>query len=137
MLRPVTPLRDPAIIDSAIDDFINNPEATSLRSAHEMSETAYKKVEIENNYFVTAITKSLDLDSANKPRQGFPKTYSPNGYIDVLKTSFVLENKMILGNRVIPFITPRTCEIDMEEDFEFIEWQINKNDEIIKKLFGG
>jgi hypothetical protein len=35
----------------------------------------------------------------------------------------------------MPFITPMSYEIDAEEDFEYLEWQINRNDEIIRKLF--
>ena len=134
-LRPVVPLRDPEIVDSAIDAFINNTEATSLRSAHEMSETAYKKFEIEGECFKTVGSNSFELDALNEPRQKFPKTYNPNGYVDVLKASFILRNNKIHGNRVMPFITPRSYEIDTEEDFEFLEWQINRNDDIIKVLF--
>ena len=134
-LRPVVPLRDSRIIDSAIEAFINNTEATSLRSAHEMSETAYKKFEIEGNYFKAVGSDSFELDALNEPRQKYFKTYDPNGYVDVLKTSFVLSENKIHGNRVMPFITPMSYEIDAEEDFEYLEWQINRNDEIIRKLF--
>ena len=134
-LRPVVPLRDSRIIDSAIEAFINNTEATSLRSAHEMSETAYKKFEIEGNYFKAVGSDSFELDALNEPRQKYFKTYDPNGYVDVLKTSFVLSENKIHGNRVMPLITPMSYEIDAEEDFEYLEWQINRNDEIIKKLF--
>lgn len=134
-LRPVVPLRDPRIIDYAIDSFINNTEATSLRSAHEMSETAYKKFEIEGDYFKAVGSNSFELDALNEPRQKYPKTYNPNGYVDVLKTSFILRNNKIHGNRVMPFITPRSYEVDTKEDFEFLEWQINKDDDIIKYLF--
>ena len=134
-LRPVVPLRDSRIIDSAIEAFINNTEATSLRSAHEMSETAYKKFEIESNYFKAVGSDSFELDALNEPRQKYFKTYDPNGYVDVLKTSFVLSENKIHGNRVMPFITPMSYEIDAEEDFEYLEWQINRNDEIIRKLF--
>ena len=41
-LRPTTPLRDPDLIDRAIDKIKNNKEATSLRSGQEMDECPYK-----------------------------------------------------------------------------------------------
>lgn len=135
-LRPVVPLRDPKVIDAGIDAFINNAEATSLRSAHEMSETAYKKFEIKNDYFKAMGSNSFELDAMNDPRQNFPKTYDPNGYVDVLKTSFIVKNNRMHGNRVMPFITPKSYEVDTEEDFEFLEWKINKDDTIVKTLFG-
>ena len=136
-LRPTTPLRDPSILDSAIEKFMNNAEATSLRSAHEMSETAYKQFELEGKYFKTICTSSFDLDDANNSRQSFPKTYSPNGYVDILRTSHILENHLLHGNRVMGYVTDFVIEVDTIDDFEFLEWQINKNDEIIMKLFEG
>jgi CMP-N,N'-diacetyllegionaminic acid synthase len=136
-LRPTTPLRDPSVLDNAIEKFMNNAEATSLRSAHEMAETAYKQFEIEGKYFKTICTGSFDLDDANNSRQSFPKTYTPNGYVDILRTSHILENHLLHGNRVMDYVTDFTIEVDTLDDFEFIEWQINKNDEIIKKLFVG
>jgi|TARA_B100001971_G_C18018588_1_gene446177 N-acylneuraminate cytidylyltransferase len=75
------------------------------------------------------------IDTLNEPRQKFPKTYNPNGYVDVLKTSFILSNNKLHGNRVMPFITPRSYEIDSEEDFEFLEWQISNNIDLHNKLF--
>ena len=136
-LRPTTPYRDPSILDSAIEIFMNNAEATSLRSAHEMSETAYKQFELEDKYFKTICTGSFDLDKANNSRQSFPKTYSPNGYVDILRTSHILENHLLHGNQVMGYITGFAIEVDTTDDFAFLEWQINKNDGIIKNLFKG
>jgi len=131
-LRPTTPLRDPSVLDNAIEKFMNNVEATSLRSAHEMSETAYKQFELEGKYFKTICTGSLDLDDANNSRQSFPKTYSPNGYVDILRTSHILENHLLHGNRVMGYVTDYTIEVDIEEDFEFLEWQMSKNNNYVK-----
>ena len=126
-LRPTTPLRDPSILDSAIEKFMNNEEATSLRSAHEMAETAYKQFELEGKYFKTICSGSLDLDDANNSRQSFLKTYSPNGYVDILGTSHILENHLLHGNRVMGYVTDFAIEVDTIDDFEFLEWQINKS----------
>ena len=134
-LRPTTPLRDPKVIDNAIRKFMNSKEATSLRSAHEMPETAYKQFELEGKYFKTICSGSLDLDDANNSRQSFPKTYTPNGYVDILKTSHILENHLLHGNRVMGYLTDYTIEVDTIDDFEYLEWQTNKNNQIIKKLF--
>ena len=136
-LRPTTPFRDPDILDNAIEQFMKNREATSLRSGHEMSETAYKQFEVEGKYFKTICTGSFNLDDANKSRQSFPKTFSPNGYVDILRTSHILENHLLHGNRVMGYITDFAIEVDTIDDFEFLQWKIDKNDEIIKKLFKG
>lgn len=135
-LRPTTPLRNPKIIDKAIEKLIANLEATALRSAHEMPETAYKQFELEDGYFKTIYTGSFELEESNKSRQTYPKTYSPNGYVDVLRTSFVLDNHILHGNAVMAYITNLTIEVDTVEDFEFLEWQISRNDDLLNKLFG-
>ena len=134
-LRPTTPLRDPGVLDDAIRKFANNKEATSLRSAHEMPESAYKQFEMDDKYFKTIFTGAFDLDDANKGRQSFPLTYAPNGYIDILKTSHILSKNLLHGNRVMGYITDNTIEVDTEEDFVFLEWQGNKNNKFIKTLF--
>jgi N-acylneuraminate cytidylyltransferase len=135
-MRPTTPLRDPALIDDAITGFMGHPEATSLRSVHEMSESAYKAFEIgANGWFVRLGTNDSALDSANNARQKFPKTYAANGYVDVLRSDFVRQSGSIHGNRVLPFITPPVVEVDSPEDFDLLEFQALRNSGIINKLF--
>src|SRR3989344_426118 len=41
-LRPTTPLRDPALIDSAVENLISSPDATCLRSGFETREYPHK-----------------------------------------------------------------------------------------------
>lgn len=136
-LRPTTPLRDPRIIEHAIQMFVNNSQATALRSAHEMPETAYKQFELdaETAYFKTIREGVFDLDQANMSRQAFPKTYAPNGYVDVLRTSFIRTHNLLHGNRVIGYVTPLSIEVDAEEDFEYLEWLMSKNKNIMHTLF--
>jgi len=135
-LRPTTPLRDPKIIDTAIEVIQNDPKSTALRSVQEMSESAYKTFEEDNGYLKTICNGSFELDAANGPRQAFRKTYTANGYVDVIKSTFVLENKMILGNKVIAFLTPAILEIDNEEDFNYLTYQANQNRDLIDGLIG-
>ena len=134
-LRPSTPLRNPEIIDSAVKMFISQfNDITSLRSMHEMSESAYKTCEIIDG-FIKHVGGSCDADAGNLPRQNFPKTYQPNGYIDIVKTDYILNAKRLFGDKSIAFITEHTSEIDSIEDFDYIEFQIQKKREIYKELF--
>jgi N-acylneuraminate cytidylyltransferase len=135
-LRPTTPLREPKHIDAAIELMRQNNNATSLRSVHEMSETAYKTVEIDRDYLKCICSGSFDLDATNQPRQVFPKTYIANGYVDIYKSSYVVKNKKILGNKVIAYVTPRIFEVDTLEDFDYLEYQVAKEPTIANKLFG-
>ena len=137
-IRPTTPLRDPEIIEKAITFFINNQKnSTSVRSVHPMSESAYKTFEINSDGLLAHIgTKDVELDEANNARQEFPKTYVANGYVDLISTEFVLKSKKIHGNRVLPFITPITHEIDTLDDIDLLEFHLTKNKNFFTKVFG-
>lgn len=134
-LRPTTPLRKVQIVDAAVSRILTEPESTALRSVHEMSESSYKTFEMENKLLKTAFNGSLELDLTNSGRQLFPKTYSANGYVDVLKSSFILKNHKIHGNKVIAFETTVVYEIDTTDDFDFIEYQLMRNNSYIKNFF--
>ncbi len=137
LIRPTTPLRDPIFLDNAFKALSDCPKRTSLRSVHEMSESAYKTFEISNDKKLSCVfSKSVDIDPSNNARQSFPKTYIGNGYIDLLKTKFIRKNNSLYGTNVLPFITPTTYEIDNEEDFNLIEYQLNsKSSSFLEKLF--
>jgi CMP-N,N'-diacetyllegionaminic acid synthase len=135
-LRPTTPLRDVKVVDAAVRAMISDYDSTALRSVQEMPESAYKCFEIVNGLLKSIGTASFELDAANRARQGFPKTYKANGYVDVLKSSFVLEHHMIHGNRVLGFMTPPAVEVDSLDEFELLEYQIGRDNQIFNSLFG-
>jgi CMP-N-acetylneuraminic acid synthetase len=136
-IRPTTPLRDPSVLSKAIEMFFNKQdELTSLRSVHEMSESAYKSFEVNDKGFLSTIG-SIDCgDKANLPRQAFPKTYVANGYIDVLDPNFILKENKLHGDKILAFQTPVVTEVDSIEDLEYLEWQITKQPQLLKTLFG-
>jgi|SRR3972149_4150564 len=134
-LRPTTPLRDIEIVDKAIENFLQRQDFTALRSVHEMSESAYKTFEIENNILKTVFTRSTQLDASNVARQLFPKTYSANGYIDILKSSYILENNRIHGDNVMAYVTSKVTEVDTYDDFELLEYELEKDPRLYNKLF--
>lgn len=134
-LRPTTPLREINYVDMAIDLIKKTKYASALRSVHEMSESAYKAFEIEGDYLKSIGSNSFALDASNDPRQSFNKTYQANGYVDVIKTEYVIKNNKLHGDRVIAFITPRVVEVDMPGDFDYLEYQMAKNPVVVKKLF--
>ncbi len=135
-LRPTTPFRTPEIVDLGIKLLLDDHAATALRSVHEMPETAYKSVERNGDYLITAFSRQADMDAANGPRQSYPPTYSPNGYVDVLRTGSVIHNGCLHGDKVYGFVTPSVIEVDCENDFEFLEFEKSRRPEIIDTLFG-
>ena len=113
----------------------NDRTATALRSFHEMSESAYKMMEIENKYLKRFGSSSFDLDEANNPRQKFSKTYKPNGYVDVIVSSYVTKNHKIHGDKVLAYISEYVVEVDDTTDFDYLEYQIASNKLLYDRLF--
>lgn len=135
-IRPTTPLRLPSLIDKAITSFQGAKQATALRSVHEMSESAYKTFELAPGGQLKRVgSDTTELDAANNARQQFPSTYVANGYVDVLSTAFIRKTRLLHGNWVMPFVTPLAPEVDSEEDFAFIEYQMSREPSFAAELF--
>lgn len=135
-LRPTTPFRDPYIIDNAIELYIRKKDYSSLRSVHEMPESAYKTFEkAANEQLISVFTKSKNIENSNNARQSFPKTYVANGYVDIISTDHLLKNKKLHGENVFAFETKPTHEVDIESDFQFLEFLLQKNPKIKSQLF--
>ena len=135
-MRPTTPLRDPHLIDAAVQAFLDAPPATALRSVHEMSESAYKTFEIAPGGQLKRVgSDSTALDGANNARQQYPRTYVANGYVDVLSTAFIRRTGLIHGDHVIPFVTPPVVEVDTEDDFVHLELQLARTPHILERIF--
>lgn len=129
ILRPTTPLRKAEVVSEAIRWFIDRSkgillppgQVDSLRSVHEMSESAWKCFEIHQERLVPLRSYTV----CNLPRQKVTSTYHPNGYVDIIHASN-LYNNTVYGTNILAYITPRTTEIDTIEDLEYIRWEVNK-----------
>jgi CMP-N,N'-diacetyllegionaminic acid synthase len=126
-LRPTTPLRDPVHIDYAIERIQSDSTATALRSAHPCSESPFKWFRKNEGGYLTSLTsEETSLDRFNLPRQSYPDVFIPDGYVDVLKASFVMNTNLFHGNRVIAYVSPVCTEVDSLEELELLDYQITK-----------
>lgn len=116
-LRPTTPFRDIKTLKDGVDYFLQN-NLYSMRSAHEMSEP------VEKMYQEPSWPFSAGHDEANRPSQEMPKTYHPNGYIDITKTEKL--NKGLFLDPFKLFITPKTIEIDTEYDLDYANYYLSQ-----------
>jgi N-acylneuraminate cytidylyltransferase len=122
-LRPTTPLRSIEIIDNAINEIMQDNNATSLRSGHKAPESPLKWF-VKSNYYFRGL---VDGEDYNLPKEAFEQVYIPDGFVDVVKSSFVMNNKEIHGDRMIGFESPVCTEVDSVEEFEYIQYQLDKN----------
>ena len=73
----------------------------------------------------------MTTDEANNPRQDFEPVYIPDGYVDLLRTRFILESGLLHGDRVIAFQVPESVDVDILKDVEQLEFYLEKNREPI------
>jgi CMP-N,N'-diacetyllegionaminic acid synthase len=122
-LRPTTPLRNVDIVDEAIDKFVQNKKATSLRSGHKAPESPLKWFVMRDNYFKGFVGG----ENYNLPKEVFEQVYIPDGFVDIVKYSFVMNSKEIHGDKMIGFESPICTEIDSAEEFDYIQYQLDEH----------
>jgi len=126
-LRPTTPLRDPKIVDQAIQELTSKTDVTSLRSGHPAPESPFKWFLRNNQGYFTAILPEYSNDQINAARQSFPTVYIPDGYVDVLKVSFITDSHTMHGSKMIGFVSPYCTEVDTINDFELLEYELRNS----------
>lgn len=124
-IRPTSPLRKIEQTKKAFMILIKS-NYNSLRSVHEMQESSYKTFEIKKGLIKPLKNLKLSIDQLNAPRQNFPKTFFPNGNIDIYKKKFILKHKKLFGNKVKALITPFSQEIDTIEDYKYVRYICKK-----------
>lgn len=141
-LRPTTPLRDPEVIQEAIELFIDS-DSTALKSVHEeIQESPYKCFNIKDGYLKGIFEETGIVNTQkypeyyNLPRQLFPKAYKSNGYIDIVKSEVILEGSMY-GKKLMPYITDYTVEIDSIEELDYLQYILNEKGHLLANYMKG
>ncbi len=125
LLRPTTPLRNPKVIDEAIEYFSNQDDVTSLRSVSELKESPYKSFVINKKGYLEGLFPEEKGEYHNFPTQYFPKAYTGNGYVDILKPRVILKTNTLYGDKILPYqIEGIVVDIDNEADFSYAEYLI-------------
>lgn len=125
-LRPTVPLREPEVIDAAIEAIFTQSNASALRSGTVSNHPPYKWLIKRDDNFLNPLMPNMTIDETNMPRQSFSNAYCPNGYVDVLRSKDVLKNKLMYGEKVLSFDTEITTDIDCEAEFDYLEYQLTK-----------
>ena len=73
----------------------------------------------------------IENEEYNLPKQSFEDVYIPDGYVDIVKASFLLNNEKIHGENIIAFESPVCTEIDSIEEFKYLEYQIKDGDSLL------
>ena len=122
-LRPTMPLRRIETIDQAIEQFIQHPDADSLRSVNMASQTPFKMWMIDSTGYLEPVARLPgEPEPYNVPRQKLPPVYWQNGYIDVVRRKVILEMGSMTGKKIFAFVIHEPCiDIDYEHSLRQIE----------------
>lgn len=120
-LRPTTPIRDIKRVWAAVK-MMGHYDYDSLRSVELMPESAFKCFRIDSYGYLRPLSK---VDITDKPNQAVPKTYHPNGYVDIVRRSWV-ERGQLWGEKKYGFLTPPAIELDSMEQWEYAEFILEK-----------
>ena len=115
-LQVTNPLRTKELIEDGLDLF--EKEYDALDSVVSVSINKHKLGEIDNDYFVPTLYKR------EQRSQDIKKYYYENGMLYISKTSVILEQGSIFGDRVKPLITNSlfsSIDIDTLDDFQLGE----------------
>lgn len=126
-IRPTTPLREPEVINEAVRKIKSRSEATGLISVHEVQESPCKMFGMEDEFLIGLCPNDPRPEYYNLPRQAFPPVYFGNGYVDIIKSQTLMKYNSCYGRRMLGFIAPDTGELDREEDFKRIEYNLLNN----------
>jgi CMP-N,N'-diacetyllegionaminic acid synthase len=127
-LRPTTPLRDPSHLDDAVTLIQERSDATALRSAHPAPESPFKWFRRNDEGVLTGLTSDeTSLDRYNLPRQSYPEAYIPDGYVDVVRASLVLETSFVHGDKVLGYVSPDCVEVDSMAELERLDFDLQKH----------
>ena len=67
----------------------------------------------------------------NQPKERFDTVFIPNGYVDIVKSSHVMNSDNLHGENMIGFETKVCSEIDSIEELDYIEFQLNRDGSLL------
>lgn len=121
-LRPTGPVRRVELVDRAIETMLNRPEADSLRSVSWSIQTPYKMWRIAGDYLEPLLEVPGVVEPYCAPRQSLPAVYWQNGYVDIVRPRVVLEDAMMCGHKILPFVIEEPIlEIDYPDSIPDVE----------------
>lgn len=124
ILRPTSPLRDPSVLETAINLFQKEKKITSLRSMQASPVIPEKCYRLSPDNKIKTI---LSRNYMGIPRQKIEKAYIFNGYIDIVRLEIFMNSDMVFGEKIYPLITESTIDIDTALDWEYLEYVVKKS----------
>jgi CMP-N,N'-diacetyllegionaminic acid synthase len=117
-LRPTSPVRDPRMIDQAIEILKRDKGADCIRTVCEPHNSPYRMWKKMGDRIVPFMDTKYYIPSP-VPRQSLPKVYWQTASIDVIRYATIMEKRSMVGDNVIPLVVEdRIFNIDIDTKFD-------------------
>jgi CMP-N,N'-diacetyllegionaminic acid synthase len=121
-LRATSPVRTTARVEDAVVRMLEDPAADSLKSVSPVDKSPYKMWRINEAALVPLLEIPGMPEAHSMPRQILPKVYTGNGYIDIIRPRAILEQRSMVGKRVLPYVIEEECfDLDYPSQVAAIE----------------
>jgi len=118
LLQCTSPLRNRKHIDEAIEIFLKSDKADSVMSVSEVEHPPWWNKSIDEEGFVKDF---LEYDKQKfKRRQDFPKTFTMNGAIYIIKTDVFVDRKSFETERTLGYHMENKYSIDIDTEIDFV-----------------
>jgi len=119
------------MIDKAISEMINHPEADSLRSVILAEQTPFKMWKRRGDYLVPLLKLEDVKEPYNSPRQILPKVFWQNACIDIVRPATIFKKHSMTGDKILGFIMDKkySIDIDSKEDINQLKNKYEVNAE--------
>ena len=119
ILRPSSPIRDPADIDGVIQTMMDNPHAHSCLSVIEAEKSPYKMLRETNDGTVVPLVTCEVPDQLNAARQTLPRALQQTGAIHGIRGEVAVRDNTVIGSIIVPYEPKLKTVIDIDslEDF--------------------
>ena len=139
ILRPTSPLRSKLTIAKALQLLEENSWADSLRAMQLTDKHPGKMWTLDNENRAKPFLDQTQEHppTHDRPTQSLQKLWIQNASLEIARLKAVLETNSISGRSVLGYEMPglEGFDINSPQDFEFLEYLISKNEELIQKVF--
>ena len=134
-LRPTSPIRPKACVDSAVKILLEHADADCVRGVVPAGQNPHKMWRFagDGQPMTPLLTVEGIAEPYNAPRQILPPVYWQTGHIDAIRVSTIKEKKSLSGDVIYPLlIDPRyTVDIDTLSDWAKYETLANSGLEMV------
>ena len=114
-LRPTSPLRTVAMVESGISLLTENPDIDSVRAVSEPDHTPYKMWTLDSSNTMTPLLKlQNNAEPYNTQRQLLPEIFAQTGSLEVIRTDTILKKKSRTGSLIKGLVIDSKFFIDID-----------------------